>query len=248
MIELLTPEWSAPDNVHALFTTRQGGYSQGEWATLNLARHVADDPGLVEKNRESLQRLLPSEPVWLNQVHSNHCVDLDVLPIDQAGSKPNSDSQYPGVLDADAVVTSQMGRVLAIMVADCLAILVASRSQPRLAAIHAGWRGLADGVIGRTIETMKADDLVAWLSPAIGPCHYEVGGEVRSRFTTASGFTARDDRWMLDLFTIARRQLAALGVTEIHGGGICTFCEAARFYSYRRDGVTGRMAALAWIT
>lgn len=233
MIETISPVWTPAGNVEALFTLRAGGASQGSWQGLNLATHVGDDPLSVHRNRALLRQRLPAEPCWLNQVHSTHCLDLDHAAPD---------------VDADASITGRRGVVLSILVADCLAILLASSKGDRIAAIHAGWRGLADGIIAETVRHMQSQDLVAWLSPAIGPCHYEVGDDVRNRFDTPRGFTRTRDRWRMDLADIARLQLSSAGVSAVYGGGDCTHCDSERFYSFRRDGVTGRMAALIWLT
>lgn len=226
----LKPDWPAPDQVRALFTTREGGVSAAPYASLNLAHHVGDEAGDVEDNRVSLH--LPGTTHYLNQVHSNHCVCADELD---------------GPVEADASFTRNPGNILAIMVADCLPVLFTSRHGNIVGVAHAGWRGLANGVLEETVSRLEDDDLLAWMGPAIGPCHYEVGDDVREHFASSLGFTRNsNERWQMDLYSIARSQLESSGV-EAFGGGYCTYCDEARFFSYRRDGITGRMAGFIWI-
>jgi YfiH family protein len=259
-VELIAPEWAAPTGVQAVMTTRLGGVSAAPWDSLNLGVHVGDSPAAVFENRMRVRREagLPAEPVWLEQVHGTSVVVLD------AGNIPRTvtaeqlmDSRRPR---ADAAVTRQAGVVCAIQVADCLPVLFASRDGSVVGAAHAGWRGLAGGVLGATIAAMDVppDQITAWLGPAIGPQSFEVGDDVVAAFTA----TAHDDqraqteaafvrqsngKWLCDLFALAHLRLAAAGVTQVSGGGLCTVSDARRFYSYRRDGQTGRMAALVWI-
>jgi hypothetical protein len=228
----LRPEWSLPVNVRAVMTTRHGG---------NLATHVGDDAAAVAANRRCLRETLhlPAEPAWLEQVHGTA---VAVLPRIDAGP-------------ADAAVTFTPGHVCAVLVADCLPVFLASRAGDRVGVAHAGWRGLAAGVIEATVAALdcEPESLVAWLGPSIGPAAFEVGAEVREVFVdrdagAAGAFRAGlNGRYLADLPALARRRLAALGIRDVRGGGLCTHGDPTRFYSYRRDGVTGRMAALAWL-
>lgn len=246
MIDLLQPGWGAPPSVHAAFTLRAGGCSAFPYDSLNLGIHVGDDPGAVLENRRRVRAalLLPSEPLWLDQVHGTAVVH----------ARAASDSGAPRPV-ADAAITRTAGVVLAIQVADCLPVLLVDRAGTVLAAAHAGWRGLAAGVLEATVAAMAAapDDLVAWLGPAIGPAHFEVGDEVRAAFVDLQPADADcfvpnpQGRWQCDLAGLARRRLARLGVTQVDGGAWCTAAEPQRFYSHRRDQRTGRMAALAWL-
>lgn len=242
--DLILPDWPAPGRIHAAFTLRTAGISRPPFESFNIASHVGDDPRAVAENRRRLrERLaLPAEPAWLQQVHGHRVVDLD--------ADGSSDSLGP----ADAAVTRAAGRVCAIQVADCMPVLLAAADGSVVGAAHAGWRGLAGDVLEATVLAMgaPADGLLAWLGPAIGQAHFEVGEEVRAALLAAdagasAAFTANArGRWQCDLYTLARRRLAALGVTSIHGGGWCTYAEPGRFFSYRRDGRCGRMAALIW--
>ena len=236
----LLPAWQAPANIHGLVSTRSGGVSDGPYASMNLAQHVGDDPARVAVNRQRLQALagLPGQPLWLQQVHGKSVVLADHRDaMSMAGPAP----------EADAAYTSAAGQVLAIMVADCLPILLCSRDGNEIAAIHAGWRGLAANIIAETLAHFSSTDITAWLGPAIGPCHYEVDALLRDHFPGGQGFApGRDaDHWMFDLGVLARQQLTASGVQSLAGGDVCTFCDK-RFYSYRRDGVTGRFAVFIW--
>jgi purine-nucleoside/S-methyl-5'-thioadenosine phosphorylase / adenosine deaminase len=240
---LLDFEWRLPRGVRAAFTTRRGGVSGPPWDSLNLGAHVHDDPAHVAANRARVRELLglAAEPAWLNQVHGVEVADLDA---------PAS----PGAVTADASVASGAGRACAIMVADCLPVLFASRDGRRIGAAHAGWRGLAAGVLEKTLAALgvPGGELTAWLGPAISREHFEVGGEVRDAFVAADAAAAAEfapnvrGRWQADLPGLARRRLAALGVTDVHGGTWCTFADRERFFSHRRDGRGGRMAALIW--
>jgi polyphenol oxidase len=238
----LTPDWPAPREVHAAFTLRTGGVSVPPFASLNVARHVGDRGDAVDENRRRLcqQLALPGEPAWLEQVHGKEVADLDAAV---TGAQ------------ADASITRAAGRVCAIQVADCLPVLFAARSGAAVAAAHCGWRGLARGVLEATVAALavRADELYAWLGPAIGPAAFEVGEEVRAAFVTqdaraAQAFAGNSrGRWQCDLFRLARQRLAALGVSAVFGGGVCTARDPERFFSYRRDGRCGRMAALIWL-
>jgi YfiH family protein len=226
------------------FTTRLGGVSAEPWDSFNLATHVGDSPDSVAANRALLREKLklPTEPVWLNQVHGVDVVDLDSA----------SPSATPAT--ADASFTRVANRVCVIMVADCLPVLFTSRDGQTIAAAHAGWRGLASGVIENTVRaiSVRPSELLAWLGPAILSEHFEVGDEVREAFVRAdkeaeSLFSPNSHgRWQADLPGLARRRLTALGVSEVSGGQWCTFADRNRFYSHRRDGKVGRLAALIW--
>jgi len=241
-MSLLEFDWRLPAGVHAAFTTRLGGESSAPWDSFNVATHVGDAPEDVAANRARLESLLalPAEPAWLNQIHGAAVVDLDSLP--------------EGVITADAAVARADGRVCVVMVADCLPVLFASRDGRRIAAAHAGWRGLAAGVLEQTVAAMKVrgDVLTAWLGPAISKEHFEVGDEVRAAFVDVDSGAAdafvrnTGGKWQANLAGLARRRLAALGVTDVSGGHWCTFADRERFYSHRRDGKGGRMAALIW--
>ena len=256
--DILFPRWPAPAGVHAAFTLRTGsGLSQPPFDSCNIAAHVGDDPAAVAGNRARLRASLglPAEPVWLEQVHGSRVVDLDSgdgdgpVPADSA-----RDASSPRV--ADAVVTRAPGRVCAIQVADCMPVLFAAADGSVVGAAHAGWHGLAGGVLEAAVRAMETppEELLAWLGPAIGQAHFEVGEEVRAAFLAAdagaaAAFTANPrGRWQCDLHALARRKLAALGVSGpcVFGGSWCTYADAGRFFSYRRDGRCGRMAALIW--
>ncbi len=240
-LELLVPGWTVPGRVRAAMTTRAGGVSVGPRASFNLATHVGDDPAAVEENRRRLCDALglPAEPAWLDQVHGTA---VAVLP-------------GAGQARADAAVTFARGQVCAVLVADCLPVFLASRAGDRVGIAHAGWRGLAAGVVEATLAALECDprEIVAWLGPSIGPRAFEVGDEVRDAFLAGDEGAAaefqpgRAGRWLADLPALARRRLAAAGVAAVSGGDLCTHADPARFYSFRRDGATGRMAALAWL-
>lgn len=240
MTELLVPAWPAPTNVRALQTLRTGGCSPAPWNSFNLGSHVGDSPALVAANRTMLRERLPAEPLWLQQVHGIAAVNADF---------------EANLQDADAAIAHQPDRVCAVMTADCLPVLLCDRAGTVVAAAHAGWRGLAAGVLEATIKKMDvpASELLAWLGPAIGPKCFEVGDEVRASFVdkdpdAALAFVATSPgKWLADIYTLARQRLQAAGVNSISGGDFCTFTEAERFFSYRRDGVTGRMASLIWL-
>jgi YfiH family protein len=243
----LPADWPAPAGVHAFTTLRHGaGVSQAPFDTFNLGnRHAADgdDPAAVERNREALIALagLPSAPHWLKQVHGVDVVRCDGVAV---GEEPI----------ADASVTDVPGVVLAILTADCLPVVFASETGEEIGAAHAGWRGLAAGVLEATVAAMRtpADRLIAWLGPAAGPQAYEIGEEVFRTFVdrdpgAASAFVAtRAGHWRVDLFAIARMRLAQAGVRRVSGGGLCTISDPQRFFSHRRDARTGRMATLVW--
>ncbi len=240
MTNLLVPAWPAPANVRVLQTLRTGGCSPAPWDSFNLGDHVGDSSALVAANRAMLREWLPVEPLWLQQVHGIATVNADF---------------ETKLLEADAAIARQPGSVCVVMTADCLPVLLSDRAGTVVAAAHAGWRGLAAGVLEATIEKMDvpASELLAWLGPAIGPKCFEVGDEVRANFVdkdpaaTLAFATKPSGKWLADIYTLARQRLQAAGVNSISGGDFCTFTEAERFFSYRRDGVTGRMASLIWL-
>ncbi|MFT3905998.1 MAG: peptidoglycan editing factor PgeF [Steroidobacteraceae bacterium] len=251
MIGLLQPQWPAPEGVHSAFSLRTGGVSVAPYASLNLGLHVGDDATAVQANRAALRASLqlPAEPLWLQQVHGVRVAEADV----------EGEGEGLPLPPADAAVTRRRGRVLGIMVADCLPVLFASFDGGVVAAAHAGWRGLAAGVLEHTVRAtgVAPAQLHAWIGPGIGPQAFEVGDEVHAAFTAqetgavlqeaASCFVPNErGRWLCDLAGLARLRLGALGLVSIHGGGWCTHSDAARFFSHRRDGVSGRMAALIW--
>ena len=240
----IKPNWSVSARVHALSTTRVGGVSEGSFASLNLGAHVGDDPQSVAANRQWLEEAasLPAAPLWLEQIHSAQVVEAGSV---LAASNPPQ---------ADAVVARRPGQVCAIMTADCLPVLFSTSAGDQVAAAHAGWRGLAAGVLTATVQALAcaASDVHCWLGPAIGPQAFEVGSEVREAFVSRQTqavdcFSAKGERWFCDLYALARLELRALGVQEISGGEYCTWSEPERFFSYRRDGQCGRMASLIWL-
>jgi len=231
-------DWPAPGFIKAGTTTRQGGVSHAPYESFNLATHVGDDPAAVMKNRAMLS--LPAEPQWLEQVHSTEAV---LLPSEKR------------ILKADASFTSSKRIVCAVMTADCLPLLITDQKGSCVAAIHAGWRGLCNGIVEATISKLPvaAEQLLVWLGPAIGPDVYEVGQEVYDAFTSENeeakkAFVAvSEGHWLFDIYRLARMRLNKLGVVQIFGGDHCTLTEKEHFFSYRRDGITGRMASLIWI-
>ncbi len=236
----LTPDWPAPPGVRALSTFRSGGTSAGRYESLNLGSHVGDDGAAVAENRRRLvaAATLPREPCWLRQVHGNEVADAD------APAASN-----------DASFTHAEGRVCAILSADCLPVLFASANAGVIGAAHAGWRGLAAGVLAATVRAMgeRPSALIAWLGPCIGPHAYEVGPEVRDAVllevpAARPAFVENSrGRFLADLPLIARLQLQELGVSRVHGGTECTFSQGDRYFSHRRDGQTGRQATLIWL-
>lgn len=236
----LVPDWPAPSNIHAATTLRTGGVSRGAYTSLNPAMHVGDNDDRVKKNRQMIKAMLdlPAEPVWLNQIHSN----LAVNAVKSASLQP-----------ADASYTCEPGIVCAVMTADCLPLLVCDTDGTQIAAIHAGWWGLWAGVISNTINAMQKKDLLVWLGPAIGPDCFEVDAKVRNVFLEKStefitAFKKQGNgNWLADIYQLARIDLAALGIIDrVYGGNFCTVTEHERFYSYRRETQTGRMATLIW--
>ena len=250
MIAWLDADWPAPPGVRALTTTRYGlGVSQAPFDSFNLGIRCGDDPGAVLENRRQLEVALglPSAPHWLRQVHGVEVARFETPP----PAKPG-ESDEPEV---DAAVTTTPGSVLAILTADCLPVVFAARDGSEVAAAHAGWRGLADVMLEATVAEMKtpASDIVAWLGPAAGPDAYEIGEEVFDAFVSGDAGAVvafaptRPGHWKVDLYALARRRLAAVGVTDVHGGGLCTISDPARFFSHRRDQRSGRIATLAWV-
>ncbi len=240
----IVPDWPAPARVRALITTRAGGVSRGAYAGLNLGLRAGDAAGDVARNRASLRPWLPAEPLWLRQVHGTTVVEAD-------GAE--------GSPEADAALARRPGTVCAALTADCLPLLLCDQAGTVVAAVHAGWRGLCAGVIERTLRAMDrpAQTLLAYLGPAIGPAAYEVGAEVRAAFIAADPAGEAESeaafapggagKFHADLYALARRRLARGGVAKVYGGAYCTYTERERFYSYRRDGATGRMASLIWM-
>lgn len=239
----IEPQWPAASHVHAISTIRKGGVSQSPWTSLNLGDHVNDDPRHVAQNRRRLQQLagLPHEPQWLTQVHGCDVLDASALNLSLS-------------CEADAVYSNAANTLCAVLTADCLPVLFVDPDGREVAAAHAGWRGLAGGVLEQAVERFAAapQTLLAWLGPAIGAASFEVGTDVREAFLEWSGdcesaFVMQDEEhWLADIYQLARLRLRKAGVTAIYGGDYCTYSDAERFYSYRRDGETGRMATLIW--
>ena len=235
----LAPDWPAPQNVHACVTTRNGGESSGPFAGFNLGAHVGDSLDDVQANRAYLADALQCQPTWLDQVHGHRVVAADAQQ----------------TLSADASVSREIGLACCIMSADCLPVLFTDQAGTCVAAAHAGWRSLAAGVLENTVAAMQVapQQVIAWLGPAIGAAAFEVGAEVREAFilqhpVTAQAFvpSVNPGRWMADIYQLARLRLASCGVTAVYGGGLCTVTDP-RFYSYRREPVTGRFASLIWL-
>jgi hypothetical protein len=237
----IEPDWPAPQRVRALVTTRNGGVSRGPYGSLNIGSRVGDDAHAVGENRALIRAVLPSEPKWLQQVHG-----IEVVQADRA----------EGETTADAAFTREAGVVCAVQVADCLPVLLCDREGSTVAAAHAGWRGLSAGVLEQTVAALGCPpaDLIAWLGPAIGPLKFEVGADVFETFTIADPAASldfeqlREGKWLANLYALARRRLSRAGVTAVFGGGLCTVSDPARFFSHRRDGLTGRQGAFIWIT
>lgn len=241
-MQWITPDWPAPANIKAFTTLRDGGYSKPPYNSLNLALHVEDEPNTVLANRRLLveQLKLPSMPIWLNQIHSTITVD--------AGNIHH-------IPDADASFTTKPGIVCAVLTADCLPLLVCNKQGTLVSAIHAGWRGLAKGVIEAAISplTAKPDDLLVWLGPAMGPQKFEVGADVIDLFiahdaAAKAAFTQYTaTTWLADIYQLAKQRLHKLGIRHIFGGTHCTYTEQDLFFSFRRDAKTGRMANMIWM-
>ncbi|CCO44450.1 putative Cytotoxic necrotizing factor-like/Multi-copper polyphenol oxidoreductase,laccase [Vibrio nigripulchritudo SOn1] len=240
-MELIYPNWDAPSNVKAVSSTRIGGVSSSPYRGLNLGTHVGDDERLVEENRSRLisKASMPTAPVWLNQTHSTRIVNL-VEPTDN-------------VLDGDGAVTNQSGIVCSAMTADCLPVLLTDSQGTQVAAVHAGWRGLADGILEEALSHFSGN-VMAWLGPAIGQNAFEVGEDVRTAFSdvlpqAVDAFSAGEleGKWFADMNQLATQRLNKEGVSRIFKSELCTYSDPQRFYSYRRDGVTGRMASFIWL-
>jgi YfiH family protein len=238
----LVPDWPAPARVRAFVTTRAGGVSRGEYFSMNLGNRSGDEPADVERNRLIVRAHLPAQPRWMAQVHGADVADLDRL----------GDDDVP---TADAATTGLPGRVGVVLTADCMPLFLCDEGAQRVGVAHAGWRGMAAGVIEKTVEALHADParVMAWMGPTIGPSAFEVGAEVRAAFLAAdadasAAFTQhKPDKYMADLYALARLRLRRAGVRRIHGGGFCTHGEADRFFSYRRAQESGRMGAFIWM-
>lgn len=239
--DLRFPQWPAPCRVRSLQTTRQGGVSLAPYDSLNLGAHVGDEAQAVASNRGLLTPYLPAEPVWLEQVHGTRVLSLPV--------------KGEGLWVADAVLSREPGQVCVVMTADCLPVLFCDRDGSVVAAAHAGWRGLLEGVLENTVKAMgvPATEIMAWFGPAIGPSAFEVGAEVREAFLARDGRAddcfkaAGPEKYWADIYGLARQRLAACGVLSVYGGEECTYRDTGTFFSYRRDGRTGRMASLIWL-
>ncbi len=241
-IPVIYPDWPAPANIVALTTTRQGGISEAPYANFNLAAHTGDNAEHVAHNRHLLREIftLPNEPAWLQQTHSTIAVKID----------PHFQS-----CEADASYSDEAGQICVVMTADCLPILICNNAGTEVAAIHAGWKGLANGVIETTVNQLQSDpaDLLVWLGPAIGPTAFQVGKDVYDLFIqpdseALAAFNAQaQEKWLANIYQLARLRLKKLGIQAIYGGDYCTYTDEERFFSYRRDGDTGRMASLIYI-
>ncbi|GLR02489.1 laccase domain protein [Vibrio hyugaensis] len=240
-MKTVIPNWPAPKNVKAFSSTRVGGFSSAPYQGLNLGAHVGDELSLVEKNREWLaqQANMPTAPIWLNQTHSTVVTQVSAPTLQ--------------VLDADGIYTSSSNVICSAMTADCLPVLLTNMQGTQVAAVHAGWRGLANGIIENALELFSGE-VMAWLGPAIGPKAFEVGEDVLQAFMdfdsqAHQAFTPRDveGKWLADMSKLATQRLNKLGVTQVFDSGLCTFQDKDDFYSYRRDGVTGRQATFIWI-
>ncbi|MFY8283547.1 peptidoglycan editing factor PgeF [Pseudoalteromonas sp. SSMSWG5] len=238
---MITPAWTAPKTVSALSTTRQGGVSVAPFDSFNMGLHVGDDEQAVLVNRALLTNQLPNPAVWLNQTHSSEVVVIDER------------SELSELPSADALYTRLVKQPLVIMTADCLPVLFCSASGNEVAAAHGGWRGLAQGILANTVAHFKAkpSEIIVWLGPAIGPSQFEVGPEVKECFCELnpehqSAFKVKGNKYLADIYLLARQQLTQLGVINVYGGEHCTVTDKSQFFSYRRDGQTGRMASLIW--
>lgn len=241
-LDFIEADWPAPSNVRAVATTRVGGVSVGAYASLNLGAHVGDDASAVSENRQRLRSALalPWDPAWLSQVHGTAVVEA---------------TAYDAPPTADASFSRSPGQACVVLTADCLPVLLCERNGTCVAAAHAGWRGLAGGVVESALRAMDVapDRVLAWLGPAIEQDMFEVGAEVREQFVARSAGNAdafqpnARGRWHADLYDLARRELARLGVKQVFGGGFRCYADRDRFYSFRRDGTTGRLATLVWM-
>jgi YfiH family protein len=254
-IEVITPQWPAPVNVGAAITLCSGGCSRAPFGESNLALHVQDDPRDVVANRQSLKQSLklPAQPLWLDQVHGTEIVSASKVCESESSGTPKADGSY----------SDEAGAVCAVLTADCLPVLLCDSIGSQVAAAHAGWRGLCGGILRKTVATFKQppDQMLAYLGPAIGPQVFEVGGEVLQAFldhaqnpqqqkAIVAAFTLREsagDKYLADLYALARAELQASGVTQIYGGDYCSYSDSERFYSYRREPKTGRNGSLIWL-
>lgn len=237
----IQPDWSVPDNIRACVTTRIGGVSQVPFDSLNIGNHVGDDPEAVRKNRALLVDTLslPSEPAWLEQVHSRDVVNA---------------SEVSQLVRADASYTADDNVVCVVMTADCLPVFFAAKDGSEIAVAHAGWRGLASGILEATVDKLStpATDIISWMGPAIGAEHFEVGDDVRDEFlricsSASEAFIKKNNgKWLADIYQLARLRLQGVGLKQVYGGSYCTYRDKEQFYSYRRDHQTGRMASLIW--
>jgi len=240
-LEWILPDWAAPAQIHAFATTRIGGISTNGYRSLNLASHVEDEPGAVLGNRQRLRAALrlPAEPQWLEQTHSTRVIDLT----------------HEATRMGDAAITRQPRQIAVVMTADCLPVLLCNQHGSEVAAAHAGWRGLHAGILEQTVKRMHSSpaQILAWLGPAISQAHFEVGEEVRDAFIrhdeqAASAFRpSKPGHYLADLYQLARQRLNKSGVAHISGGQNCTYAEAGRFFSFRREAKTGRQASMIWI-
>jgi YfiH family protein len=249
----IKPHWPAPATIHTLVTTRQGGISSSPYDSLNLGDHVGDQLSKVMANRQILRKHLPAEPLWLKQTHS--------ILVSTPKIRQQSSSR---LIEADAAVTNIPDEVLVVMSADCLPVLFSNADGTVIGAAHAGWRGLCDGILENTVSDMlklapqsSAKDLIAWMGPAIGPESYEVGEDVVGRFQECRlhdmqkcflPIANKPGKYLADIYQLARDRLKKVGVNDIFGGDLCTVLDVKRFFSYRRDGLTGRFASLIWIS
>ncbi len=238
---MILPNWNAPENVKACSSTRRGGYSSGPYQGLNLGMHVGDDPQVVQRNRQRIieQMSMPAAPVWLNQTHSTDVVSL-TEPAAQA-------------IDADGSFTRHKNIVCCVMTADCLPVLLCDKQGTQVAAVHAGWRGLAGGILERAVARFSGE-VMAWIGPAIGPTAFEVGADVVEAFCSFDSQAqlafiprATSGKWLADMNVLATQRLNSAGVESVFSSQLCTFSNADDFYSYRRDGVTGRQASFIWL-
>lgn len=237
--DFIYPDWPAPANIKAIQTTRAGGLSRTPYKSLNLGTHVGDFACDVAANRQRLSPFLPSEPVWLNQVHGVQVMDASLANC---------------VEEADATFSKKVGTVCTVMTADCLPVLLCDTEGTVVAAAHAGWRGLCQGVLEATVMAMQTppEKLMAWMGPAIGASVFEIGDEVRAAFIVKNAQAAQaftpisPNKWLMDIYQLARLRLKAVSISQVYGGDFCTYTDQTRFFSYRRDGITGRMASMIW--
>lgn len=239
-MSFILPDWMLPNHVKAISSTREGGFSTGDFDSLNLGMHVSDDANLVQRNRDHLQQIshMPSSPIWMNQTHSTTVQEI---------------TDYTSIpVEADAIVTSTPGIVCSVMTADCLPVLISSTNGTKVAAVHAGWRGLVGGILENTLQHFQ-DTVTVWIGPAISADAFEVGDEVRQQFVdidaqSVSAFSQhRPGKWMADLPLLAKQRLNKAGCNRVILSNLCTYNESERFFSYRRQPSTGRQASFIWI-